>query len=157
MPDTTLSTTVAASPTALRVGVDLCAASDVADAISRFGDRYLNAVYTPAELAYCGSCVEVRNQRLAARFAAKEATVKVLRPHDTGIDLRSIEIDRTSSGLCEIRLSGAAAMLARQANIRSVAVSMSHEYGMAAAVAIAEGTTTNAPATHQETVYEDAH
>ena len=127
----------------IRVGVDLCAVADVAAAIERFGDRYLHAVYTADELAYCAAGGTARADRLAARFAAKEATMKVLRPDDTGIDLRSIEIRRQPGGWCDIHLAGSAAVLAARARIDGLAVSMSHEGGMAAAVVIA-GTSSGA-------------
>ena len=118
----------------LRVGVDLCAADDVADAIDRFGDRYLERIYTPHERASCTG----QPERLAARFAAKEATVKVLRPEAEGIDLRSIEIQRQPGGWCEVHLAGHAAELADRAGIGSLAVSISHDRGLATAVVIAQ-------------------
>lgn len=132
-----LSTLAEDSEPITRVGVDLCAVQEVKTAIARFGDRYLHAVYTDSELAYCADGVKWRADRLAARFAAKEATVKVLRPVDTGIDLRSIEVRRHPGGWCDIRLTGSAARLAERARIGPLAVSMSHEGNIAAAVVIA--------------------
>ena len=63
----------------------------------------------------------------AARFAAKEATIKVLRPDDVRIDWRSIEVHREDSGACGLRLSDSAAELADAAGISSLAVSLTHE------------------------------
>jgi holo-[acyl-carrier protein] synthase len=74
---------------------------------------------------------------LAARFAAKEATMKVLRPRDERPDWRTIEVRRDPGGWCELALSGSAARLAHDAAIDSLSVSLSHEAGMANAVVVA--------------------
>ena len=66
--------------TALRVGTDVVAVHQVADSVARFGPRYLQRVYTDHELDSCAGSPTFRAARLAARFAAKEATIKVLRP-----------------------------------------------------------------------------
>jgi len=121
----------------IRVGTDLCSVDQVAESIDRFGDRYLERVYTPDELSYCSSSPTQRNERLAARFAAKEATVKVLRTAGSRPEWRSIEIVRDPEGWCDIRLTGSAATLAESAGIVSLAVSMSHENDLASAVVIA--------------------
>src|ERR1044071_392246 len=63
----------------LRVGVDLVRVADVASSITRFGDRYVERIFTPDERAYCDADAGRSAQRYAARFAAKEATLKVLR------------------------------------------------------------------------------
>src|ERR1022692_689389 len=83
---------------AIRVGVDLVALADVMASVERFGDRYLQRIFTPHEIACCrldlGPRDPVRRyslESLAARFAAKEATVKVLRPIGPRPEWRSIE------------------------------------------------------------------
>ncbi len=124
-------------PAPIRVGTDLCSVGEVAASIATFGDRYLSRVYTAHELEYCGSDPELSTRRLAARFAAKEAVVKVLRPREARPDWRSIEVRRDPAGWCELSLTGTAARLAREAAIGSLSVSMSHEGEMANAVVIA--------------------
>lgn len=121
----------------LRVGADLMAVADVAASVTRFGDRYLRRVYTDHEIACCPGAPTVAAAGLAARFAAKEATIKVLRPVDGAPDWRSIEVRRAASGACEVHLTGAAASLAAEAGITELAVSLTHEAGLAAAVVIA--------------------
>lgn len=121
----------------IRVGIDLCSVQDVADSVATFGDRYLRRVYTDDELEYCGRDPERSAERLAARFAAKEAAVKVLRPRDARPEWRTIEVRRDPAGWCELSLTGSAAQLAREADITSMAVSLSHEAGMANAVVVA--------------------
>jgi holo-[acyl-carrier protein] synthase len=121
----------------VRVGTDLCSVQDVADSVEHFGDRYLRRVYTDHELEYCSSDPMLSAERLAARFAAKEATVKVLRPTDVRPDWRTIEVRRDPAGWCELSLTGSAARLAQDAKIGALAVSMSHDGGIANAVVVA--------------------
>lgn len=123
----------------VRVGADLVAVEDVATSVERFGDRYLRRVYTDHEIACCQGDPHVVAAGLAARFAAKEAVVKVLRPAGPRPDWRSIEVRRAPTGWCAVELRGEAARLAEEAGIRSWAVSLSHEAGMAAAVVVAVG------------------
>jgi holo-[acyl-carrier protein] synthase len=126
-----------------RVGVDLVTVADVAASVRHFGDRYVNRIFTPHEVACCQSGDRSQPglggysiESLAARFAAKEAVVKVLRPKSGRPDWRSIEVHRASSGSCEIRLSGQAARLAADAGIDELAVSLTHEGMTAAAVVV---------------------
>jgi len=121
----------------VRVGADLVRVHDVAESLARFGDRYLRRVFTDHEVACCRGEPSVAAAGLAARFAAKEATIKVLRPAGPRPDWRSIEVRRDPEGWCDMRLTGEAARLADTAGMGSVAVSLSHEAGMAAAVVVA--------------------
>jgi holo-[acyl-carrier protein] synthase len=128
---------------AVRVGVDLVVVADVARSLEHFGHRYLHRVFTPHEIACCRTgdrSGQSENgyslESLAARFAAKEATVKVLRPEGARPEWRSIEVHRARGGWCEIRLSGLAAALAAEAGIDELAVSLTHETMMAAAVVV---------------------
>lgn len=120
------------------VGLDLVRVQDVADAIARFGDRYLARVFTPAEVAYCtGAPAPLATQRFAARFAAKEAVRKVLRPADAGIGWRDVEVYRATDGGPALRLHGAAAARAAALGLDDLAVSLTHESEWAAAVVTA--------------------
>jgi len=120
-----------------RIGVDMVAVADVDASLERFGGRYLVRVFTPHEVE---SCVGRRRaERLAARFAAKEAVVKVLRPDpDDALPWCDIEIWRHTAGWCEVRLHGRAARIARRAGLGAWSVSMSHERGMACAAVVAQ-------------------
>jgi holo-[acyl-carrier protein] synthase len=123
----------------LAVGVDLVAVDDVQAALANFGDRYLSRVFTDHEVACSSGEGAVRARHLAARFAAKEATMKALGPSDRLPPWRSIEVRREESGRCTLRLSGHAAELARRARLNDFAVSLSHEGNLAAAVVVALG------------------
>ena len=122
----------------LRVGVDLVRVGDVASSIARFGDRYVERIFTADERAYCDADRARSAERFAARFAAKEATLKVLRPsaHD-GVDLRSIEVRQLVEGACEIVLHDAALELARRAGVVELSLSVSHEHEYATATIVA--------------------
>jgi holo-[acyl-carrier protein] synthase len=72
--------------------------------------------------------------RFAARFAAKEATLKVLRLDDQGLDLRAIEVKQMPGGWTDLLLHGRAKQLADEAGWSSWSVSLSHEGDYATAV-----------------------
>ena len=115
-----------------RVGIDLVAVEQVAAALATHGDRYLRRLYTPREAADCAGDAA----RLAARFAAKEATRKTLGIGDEGVGWSSVEVVLTN-GVPSIALHGRAADLARDAGLHDFAVSLTHDAGFAAAVVLA--------------------
>jgi holo-[acyl-carrier protein] synthase len=117
-----------------RVGIDLVAA----DSIISHGDRYLERIYSAREVSDCRTATALDPERLAARFAAKEATFKVLRVGDEAVAWRDVEVRRDPAGSVELMLSGHAATLAAEAGIGGLALSLSHEQGLAAAVVVAE-------------------
>jgi holo-[acyl-carrier protein] synthase len=119
---------------------------EVAASLARFGDRYARRVFSADELALWPGAVPVRAcTDLAERFAAKEATIKVLAPGDQGLDWRSIEVRRQGRAGCSVRLSGAAATLAQEAGIGRVTLSVSSAGGVAMAVAIGSGNGSGRP------------
>jgi holo-[acyl-carrier protein] synthase len=117
------------------VGFDLVAVDTVESALrSEHGDHYLKRVYTEREVDDCrDSSGAVEPERLAARFAAKEATIKAIPGCDEGVSLTDIEVRREASGRVELALSGRVARLAGQAGIDELALSLTHEGGFAAA------------------------
>lgn len=112
---------------AVRVGADLIQVETVRESIDRFGSRYLERVFTAAEIEYCQRSDAEMHRRFAARFAAKEAVLKVLRPDQHWFDWRSIEITKAPGGWCEVELHGPARELAKQAGIMDWSLSLSHE------------------------------
>jgi holo-[acyl-carrier protein] synthase len=117
----------------VRVGIDTVAVASIRDAIAAHGDRYLQRVYTARELRDCDGDAE----RLAARFAAKEAAVKALRAGQGGLPWTAIEVRRDPSGFVELELTGEAARLAADQGVAETAVSLTHEAGSASAVVVA--------------------
>ena len=122
----------------MRVGIDLVSIASVRQSIREHGDRYLERVYTEDELRDCRTDHGIVAERLAARFAAKEATIKVLRPVDEAIPWSALGVVRHSSGWVGVELSGRAAELAAEAGLSDFALSISHEADYASAVVIAE-------------------
>lgn len=118
-----------------RIGCDVVNVVDVSRSIDLFGRRYLERMFTARELETCSG--PARDQRLAARFAAKEAVVKVLRPFDSALPWNSIEITRELWGGCGVSLSGEAAKLALVQDLQDFQVSISHEADVAIAMVIA--------------------
>src|SRR6185437_782701 len=96
---------VARGDGALALGVDLVSVREVAESLARFGDRYTERLFTRDEIAYCLRDPQLAAERFAARFAAKEATMKVLRVVATdAVAWISIEVRRMPEGWCEIVL-----------------------------------------------------
>jgi holo-[acyl-carrier protein] synthase len=126
-----------AEPT-LVTGIDLVDVREVSASVEHFGERYLRRVYTDQEVNSCGRGAPRFTTRLAARFAAKEAVLKVLRAPEHGIDWRSIEVVRCDDGAPELRLEGRAAEVAAQKGFFSFSVSLTHETDYAGAVVIGQ-------------------
>ena len=117
-----------------RVGVDAVSVDTVAASIERFGQRYLDRLFTLHEQQSCTGTPRRRAESLAARFAAKEAAVKALRLPDGPGDWRTIEVRRDPGGWTDLVLSGAVADVASRAGIADLAVSLTHERDLAVAV-----------------------
>lgn len=121
------------------MGTDLTSVPEVREAIATHGDRYLQRIYTPEELADA----EGDPRRLAARFAAKEAVLKVLRPDDDSLPWNEIRVRRHPSGWTDLVLSGRVAARATEVGVLEWAVSLTHEGELAAAVVVATGPSGN--------------
>jgi holo-[acyl-carrier protein] synthase len=123
---------------ALRVGLDLVEVSSVAESLrGAHREHYLERVYTPREVEDCrGASGQVEPERLAARFAAKEATIKAL--PGAGEEIRPIwiEVVKDRSGVVALELSGRAAALFDASGATEIAVSITHEGGLAAATVV---------------------
>ncbi len=121
----------ASSRMAVRVGIDLVAVEAVRDAMREHGDRYLKRIYTEAEMRECRTAQSMIPERLAARFAAKEATMKVLRPAEEAIPWRNIEVVRHPFRMGRTASSAAPPRaLAADQGLGDFALSVSHEAGL---------------------------
>lgn len=117
----------------LRVGTDMIAVATVAASIERFGDRYLDRILSPRERIQCRD----EPHRVAARFAGKEAVLKLLRPApDEAVLPRDVEILNLPSGAPVVRLHHAARDRSVRERLRSVSISLTHDGGFAAATAV---------------------
>ncbi len=123
----------------LTTGVDLVEIARVERALSRHGDRFLERIFTPAEVLYC----RARPAELAARFAAKEAVAKALgvgmrMMARGGIGWREAEIVGDLRGKPLVRLHGRAAERAEELGLTEWAVSLSHTHEHAIAFVVAQ-------------------
>jgi holo-[acyl-carrier protein] synthase len=123
----------------LGVGLDLAEIARFEKVHARHGEALLERLFTDGERAYC----ERKKSRLASycgRFAVKEAVMKVLGTGwARGVRWRDIEVVRRSGSAPELVLHGVAAEIARSKGIARIHVTITHDAGIAAAVAIAEG------------------
>lgn len=133
-PHITLDAPPAQFPPGIRIGFDLVQISRIAESIHQFGDRFTQRLFTANELDYAHSGHGMHNERLAARFAAKEATIKALALGELGIGWREIEVCKLHDGSCKIGLHGRAAALASPLGITQMALSLSHDGDYAGAI-----------------------
>src|SRR5919109_4780236 len=90
------------------VGLDATEIGRVAEAIERYGERFVRRVFTEGEIAYCRQRRDAASS-FAARFAAKEAAMKALGTgHSLGVFWRGIEVFRRG-GPPQLRFNGGAA------------------------------------------------
>jgi holo-[acyl-carrier protein] synthase len=123
----------------LTTGVDLIEIARVRRVLDRYGDRFLERVFTPAEVLYC----RARPPELAARFAAKEAVAKALgvgmrMMARDGIGWREAEIVGDGRGKPLVRLHGRAAERADELGLTEWAISLSHTHEHAIAFVVAQ-------------------
>jgi holo-[acyl-carrier protein] synthase len=121
------------------IGIDLVKVARLAAAIARYGERFLNRVFTPQEIAHCrgrrGS-----DSAFALRFAAKEAFSKALGVglRRGGIRWREVEVVPNPRGKPDLAVSGRAAELCAAAGITGLHLSLTDENDQALAVVILE-------------------
>ncbi|MFC1947235.1 holo-ACP synthase [Chloroflexota bacterium] len=110
-------------------GVDIIEISRIRKMVKRWGKRFLDRIYTDTELRICKG----RPDKLASRFAGKEAVMKALGTGARGISWREIEIDSQPSGKPVVNLYGKAQEKARSLGLEDLAISLSdsREYSVA--------------------------
>jgi len=122
----------------LGLGTDLIETKRVQESIDRFGERFLERVFTEGEIAYCRRKKNA-GESFAARFAAKEAGAKALGTGiSRGVNWKELEVRREISGKPTLHLSGRAAELAEAMGVRRLQLSLTHSRELAMAVVVAE-------------------
>lgn len=123
---------------ALRVGLDLVEVSTVAESLrGAHREHYIKRVYTDREVDDCrGPSGRIEPERLAARFAAKEAAIKALPGAGEEVRLTQIEVVQDETGGVSLALLGRAAELLTESGAAEIVVSLTHEGGFAAASVI---------------------
>ena len=122
----------------LGIGVDLVENARIEHSLERFGERFLQRVFTTGEIEYSQS-MKYRARHLAARFAAKEAVSKAF---GTGIGKsmgwKDIDVRRKESGEPYVVLEGGAKKLAEERKVSKVLITLSHTEHHAMAVIVLE-------------------
>jgi|SRR5579885_2268502 holo-[acyl-carrier protein] synthase len=120
-------------------GIDLVEIERVAHSIERYGDRFLNKVFTPEEIAYCQR-KKNSAESFAARFAAKEAGAKALGTGiQYGISWKEIEVRRDPGQRPTLHFSGRAQEFAERLGVARVSLSLTHTAMLAVASVMLEG------------------
>ena len=120
------------------MGIDIAEVDRIAQSIERFGARFLQRIYTEAEIRYCDSKAN-RAERYAGRFAAKEAAMKALGTGwNYGVRWRDCEVARMPGGRPTMRFHGKAGEFAAKLGARNIALSISHTEDQAIAHVILE-------------------
>ena len=116
----------------LTTGVDIIEISRVSRVLERYGQRFLERIFTPGEIAYCRE----RPANLAARFADKEATMKALGTGVRGVGWKDIEVIHLKSGAPAIKLHSRGKRRAQQLAVQEISVSLSHSRDYAVAFVV---------------------
>ena len=121
-------------------GIDLVDFPRIELMIQRHGDRFIHRIFTPAEQAY-SKANKNSVEKLAGRFAAKEAILKLMGTGWRGnIAWTDIEIVNNPAGSPGVNLTGEVKKIAERLGIKNVTVSITHtaNFAIASAVALAK-------------------
>ncbi len=118
-------------------GIDLVDCPRIEAMIERHGERFIQRVFTAAEQAYA-EANKNEIEKLAGRFAAKEAILKLMGTGWRGkIAWTDVEIINNSSGQPEVTLGGEVEKIAGKLGIKHISVSITHTANFAIASAVA--------------------
>jgi holo-[acyl-carrier protein] synthase len=120
------------------IGTDLIEIARIEQSVARYGDRFLERVFTPAEIAYCRRKKNAA-ESFAARFAAKEAGAKALGTGIShGISWLELEVLREPTGKPTLALTGRAADRAQSLGVARISLSLTHSRTVSLAVVVME-------------------
>lgn len=109
-------------------GIDVIEVNRIAASIERYGDRFLQRVFTPEEIAYCRLKRYTASESFAARFAAKEAGAKALGTGiQHGVIWTEIEVRRQPGHRPTLHFSGRALQMAEQLGVKRISLSLTHD------------------------------
>ncbi|MEE9310816.1 MAG: holo-ACP synthase [Planctomycetota bacterium] len=118
-------------------GIDLVDFPRIESMVARHGERFLDRVFTKREQADA-QAVHNRVEKLAGRFAAKEAVLKLLGTGWRGnIAWTDIEVVNNASGQPEVSMDGEVKRIADEAGVKHIALSITHTANFAIASAVA--------------------
>jgi len=118
------------------VGIDVIQNERIRESLTKFGQRFINRIYTEKEIAYCSNCADPAIH-YAARFAAKEAGFKALGTGWAGgVKWKDIEVQKLPSGKPELHLYGEALEHALALGSTRYFVSLTHDQLVSCAVVV---------------------
>ncbi len=117
----------------IAVGIDIIEVERIRKVFEHHGERFLKRVYTDIEIQQCRG----RVQKLAGRFAAKEAISKALGTGLRGVHWREMEVIHLRSGRPSVRLHGNAKRRAEALGLTAFDVSMADLAQLSVAIAVA--------------------
>ncbi|MFP4370269.1 MAG: holo-ACP synthase [Candidatus Kapaibacterium sp.] len=118
------------------MGTDIVEVERIKSAIEKYGDRFLNRIFTEREIEYCNSFNENKFEHFAARFAAKESFSKAIGTGITrGFKFREVGIRNEPNGKPLVELEGGLKEIWGDYTLQ---VSLSHTTGNAVAFLIME-------------------
>lgn len=121
------------------LGIDLARIDRIEDVIARRGRRFLERIFTEGERAYCDARLKSSSSSYAGRFAVKEAVMKMLGTGwARGVRWVDIEVVRRPGQAPSVTLHGATSHIAAARGIERIHISITHDGGIAAAVAVGE-------------------
>lgn len=123
----------------LGTGTDIIEIERIQASLDRYGQRFLERIFTPGEINYCQRKKRHAAESFAARFAAKEAGAKALGTGiSRGISWKEIEVRREPGERPTLHLTGRAAEQAAKIGVKRLHLSLTHSQSLALAVVIAE-------------------
>jgi len=118
------------------IGIDVVQNERIRQSIEKFGDRFINRIYTEGEKEYCNNSANPA-LHYAARWAAKEAAFKALGTGwSSGVKWKDVEVHRQPSGKPELHLHGEALVLAHSMGATRFYVSLTHDQLISCAVVV---------------------
>jgi holo-[acyl-carrier protein] synthase len=121
------------------IGIDTIQIARIRASIERYGEHFLNRIFTAEEQAYCLRKQKKAAESFAARFAAKEASAKALGTGiSRGVSWLEIEVSRLPGQRPELKLHGRAAERAKELGVTHVALSLTHTQTEAMATVLME-------------------
>jgi len=110
------------------IGIDIIEIDRIKESVDKFGDHFLNKIFTQNELEYCLSKAN-KYQHLAARFAAKEAVSKALATGwNNDFNWKSVEISNEPTGEPIVKLTGKLANFLGEEKELKITMSHSNNY-----------------------------
>lgn len=119
------------------IGIDIVKTERVREAVERWGEKFLERVFTKDEICYAYKKKDPFLP-LSVRFAAKEAFIKAL-SHDQNIPLTDIEVRNQDNGRPILELHGKAGEFLKLKEIQTIHLSLSHEKDYGVACVVIEG------------------